>query len=108
MSAQEQICKMLTNDFAFKSVSTKLTGFGERLLLRCEAGLEAQLGVYRVCFYASESNAENKFPTARQPRCFDTDQRIEIKSFLEKYLGVQVKAKKKIARKENAPTLFEL
>lgn len=111
MSAQEQIRKLLINDFAFKLISTKETGFGERLRLRCDEGLEAQLGVYRICFYAAElpQIAEGKtFPTTRQPLCFDTDHRSEIKLFLEKAVGIKIQPKKRIARKSSAPTLFEI
>lgn len=113
MAAQEQIRKLLINDFGFELISTKLTGFGERILLRAENGLEAQLGVYRVCFYggavakADETEQKSDFPAARHPLCFDVDHKTEIKSYLEKKLGARVKPKRR-TRNNNAPTLFEM
>lgn len=115
MAAQEQIRKILINDFGFKLISTKATGFGERWLLRSENGLEAQLGVYRVCFYggkfvqSEDGSNGHSFPDARQPLCFDTDQKSNILSFLEQKLGVRVKVKRRSAvSKQTAPTLFEV
>jgi hypothetical protein len=114
MAGQEQIRKLLINDFGFELISTKLTGFGERILLRAENGLEAQLGVYRVCFYGGavtkteETEQKSDFPAARHPLCFDIDHKSEIKSYLEKKLGVKEKPKRKVKARNNAPTLFEM
>jgi hypothetical protein len=110
VTAQEQICKMLINDFSFALFASKTTNFGERWTLRSSAGLEASLGVYRICFYHfddSVDKAENNFPASRKPLCFDTDRRGEIKSYLEKSLGIKPKIKKKIRRRSSTPTLFE-
>lgn len=111
MSAQDQIRKLLINDFYFALISTKETNFGKRLLLRSEAGLEAQLGNYRVCFYAAEiADTEKPFPANRNPLCFGTEHKSDISSFLEKSLGIKPKPKRKSAAalKAAAPTLFEL
>lgn len=96
---QEQIGKILVAEFGFQIISKKTTNFGERWLLRApeNARLEAQLGVYRICFYASEKsdnvdeNAENNFPTNRAPHCFNTDEKSAVRAFLEKTIGKPVK-----------------
>ena len=98
-TAQEQIGKMLVAEFCFQLISKKTTNFGERWLLRApeNARLEAQLGVYRICFYAIEAtdavdeNASNNFPTNRAPHCFNTDEKSSVRAFLEKTIGKPIK-----------------
>ncbi len=105
-SAQELIRRVLVDDFLFQPVSKRATSFGERILLRSpEANVEAQLGVYRVCFYLNETKAGedfavNSLPTKRAPRCFDTDQRSLIKEFLIRVLGKPVVKKGRAGSKQ--------
>lgn len=105
-SAQELIRRMLVNDFLFQSVSKRATSFGERILLRSpEAKVEAQLGVYRICFYLNETEpqeelASGNLPTKRAPRCFDTDERSLIKEFLIRVVGKPVGKKSRAGSKQ--------
>ena len=102
-TAHDAIGKMLVAEFCFQVISKKTTNFGERWLLRApeSARLEAQLGVYRICFHASEKcdgvneNAENNFPTNRAPHCFNTDEKSAVRAFLEKMIGKPVKTRAK-------------
>lgn len=109
-SAQELIRRMLVDDFLFQSVSSRATSFGERMLLRSPgANVEAQLGVYRVCFYLNdtetgENSSPNNLPTKRAPRCFDTDHRGSIKEYLIRVVGQPVG--KKGRAKSNQIELF--
>ena len=109
-SAQELIRRMLVDDFLFQSVSTRSTSFGERMLLRSpEDNVEAQLGVYRICFYLNddengENSSQNNLPTKRAPRCFDTDHRGLIKEYLIRVVGPPVG--KKGRAKSNQIELF--
>ena len=104
-SAQELIRRMLVESFLFQPISKRATSFGERLVLRApEAGVEAQLGVYRVCFYF-DGAAERNLPTKRAPLCFDTEQRNDVRAFLEKIFGKPVK---KNAAKSKQRELFPL
>jgi hypothetical protein len=107
-SAQELIRRMLVDDFLFQAVSKRATSFGERILLRsADAGVEAQLGTYRICFYHNENGEEtpeNTLPTKRAPHCFDTDQRGLIKEYLIRAVGKPVG--KKGRAKSNQIELF--
>lgn len=100
MSAQQQLRKILEKQFGFMFVSSKATVFGERWRMRCEdAGIEAQLGAHRICFYAikSEINQADEpainlgLPDTSRPLCFDTDEKTNIRIFLEKTLNVSNK-----------------
>ncbi len=97
MSAQQQLRKVLEKNYGFEFVSAKATGFGERWQMRClDAGLEAQLGAHRVCFYAAnfdnneaETIVQSNLPTTARPLCFDIDEKTNIRTFLEKILKVR-------------------
>ena len=100
MSAQKQLRKILEKQFGFVFVSSKVTGFGERWQMRCaDAGIEAQLGVHRTCFYAIKSETSTvdepkintSLPDTSRPLCFDTDEKTNICVFLEKTLNVSLK-----------------
>ncbi len=100
MSAQQQLRKILEKQFGFIFMSSKATVFGERWRLRCEdAGIEAQLGAHRICFYgykteansADELKTKTNLPATSRPLCFDTDEKTNICAFLEKTLGVSRK-----------------
>ena len=100
MSAQQQLRKILEKQFGFIFVQSKATVFGERWQMRCEdAGIEAQLGAHRICFYAikretdlaDEIVGKKGLPDTSRPLCFDTDQKNNVCVFLEKTLGVSRK-----------------
>lgn len=99
MSAQQQLRKVLEKNYGFEFVSMKATGFGERWHMRCnEAGIEAQIGAHRICFYACsleksevDASLQNNLPTTLRPLCFDTDEKTNIRLFLEKILQVSGK-----------------
>lgn len=100
MSAQQQLRKILEKQYGFEFVSVKATVFGERWLMRCkDAGIEAQLGAHRTCFYGvnSEINKSDEpktainLPDTSRPLCFDTDEKTHIRAFLEKTLNVSGK-----------------
>ena len=103
-SAQELIRRMLVDNFLFQPVSTRATSFGERILLRsAEDKVEAQLGVYRVCFYLNENGEEaaaDNLPTKRAPRCFGTEERSLIREFLERVIGKPLSKKERARSKQ--------
>lgn len=94
MSAQQQLRKVLEKTYGFEFISAKATGFGERWQMRSlDGGIEAQLGAHRICFYAFksevQSDVQNNLPTPARPLCFDTDEKTNIRLFLEKILKVK-------------------
>lgn len=105
-SAQELLRRMLVDNFLFQPVSTRATSFGERILLRSpEAKVEAQLGVYRVCFYLNETDSgeeivASSLPTKRAPRCFGTEERSLIREFLERAVGKPLSKKARAKSKQ--------
>lgn len=91
-SKQLQIQKLLVERYGFVFKQNVAGAIGTRAIFVHLYGLEASVSEYRVCFYGnsiSGGDSADYFPAKNKPRCFDADQKSQIKAYLEQTIALR-------------------